>query len=146
MANPTTSSTSSPSARNNSNRELPGGPDAGADRIIVQGIHVEITPSLHQAIVGKFSPLLRHEENTVRIHVRLHRDQKLGTENHFTVTAQMEVRGPDAVAHAGGTDAYAVIDQVAEKLDHLLERRHDRRKDKRNHPHGVEIPAELPKV
>lgn len=120
--------------------------DNFAERIIVQGIHVELTPALHNAIVDKLSPLLRQEERTVRMNVRLQRDQKLGHENHYTITAQMEVPGPDIIAHASGTDAYGAIDGLADKLDRLLERRHDRRKDKRNHPHGVEIPAELPKT
>lgn len=117
-----------------------------ADRVLIQTIHVELTPGLQQAILAKFTPLLRHEERAVRLNVRLHRDQKMGGENHYSLTAQMEVPGPDVVAHADGKDAYALIDQVVNKLDHVLERRHDRRKDKRNHPHGVEIPAELPKV
>jgi putative sigma-54 modulation protein len=120
--------------------------DNSADRILVQGIHVELTPALHNAILDKLSPLLRHEERTVRMHVRLQRDQKLGNDHHYTITAQMEVPGPDVIAHADGTDAYGTIDILADKLDRLLERRHDRRKDKRNHPHAVEIPADLPKT
>lgn len=135
-----------PPNKNHPSPPTPATADAPADRLILQGIHVDLTPALKSAIVGKLAPLLRHEERTVRMHVRLHRDQKLGGENHYTLTAQMEVPGPDVIAHASGTDAYGIIDVLAEKLDHLLERRHDRRKDKRNHPHAVEIPADLPKV
>lgn len=117
-----------------------------AERILVQGIHVDLTPALHQIIIEKFSPLLRHDQHIIRINVRLHKDQKMGADYHFVATGQIEVRGPDIVAHAGGKDAYSTLDELVEKLDHLLERRHDRRKDRRNHPHGVEIPAELPKA
>lgn len=117
-----------------------------SERILVQCIHVEMTPALHQVIVDKFSPLIRHDQHIIRINVRLHLDQKMGHENHFTATAQIEVRGPDVVAHAEGKDAYAALDQLVEKLDHLLERRHGRRKDRRNHPQPVEIPADIPKA
>ncbi|HYC71959.1 MAG TPA: ribosome-associated translation inhibitor RaiA [Opitutaceae bacterium] len=117
-----------------------------AERILVQCIHVDLTPAMHRVIIEKLTPLIRHDRHIVRLNLRIHKDQKMGGEYHYTATAQIEVRGPDVVAHAEGKDAYAVIDQLVEKLDHLLERRHDRRKDRRNHPQPVEIPADIPKA
>jgi len=115
-------------------------------KIRMQGIHVELTPGLQSAILQKFSTLLEHDSRIVRLNVRLHKDQRLGHDYHYTATAQVELRGPDLVAHAEDKDAYAALDKLSQKLDQLLERRHDRRKDKRNHPHGVELEADLPKV
>ena len=114
-------------------------------RIIMQGIHVELTEAMQNVIREKFGRLLRHNERIVRINVRVHQDQTLGTEHHYSITSQIEIGGPDLVASAQGMDAYDLIDEVVEKLDHLLERRHGRRKDKRNHPHDVELDAPLPK-
>ena len=119
-------------------------PDHAA-KIRMQGIHVELTPGLQAAIVEKFSTLLRHNERIIRLNLRLHKDQQLGHKYHYTATAQLEFSGPDIVAHADGEDAYVALDQLSQKLDQLLERRHERRKDKRNHPHGIELDANLPK-
>jgi putative sigma-54 modulation protein len=115
-------------------------------RIILQGIHVELTDAMQSVMRGKFEALLRHNEYIVRINVRLHQDQKLGTERHYSATAQIEIGGPDLIASADGKEAYEVIDELVEKLDRQLKSRHGRRKDKRNHPHAPELNAPLPKV
>jgi putative sigma-54 modulation protein len=115
-------------------------------KIIMQGIHVELTDAMQNVIREKFGRLLRHNEWIIRINVRVHQDQTLGTEHHYVVTSQLEIGGPDLVATAQGMDAYDLIDQVVDKLDHLLERRHGKRKDKRNHPQPVELDAPIPKA
>lgn len=120
--------------------------ESSTDKITIQGIHLEITEAMRQVIAEKFRPLLRHDERIVRLDLRLHRDQTLGENSHYTATAQLEVRGPDLVAHAEGKDAYIVLDQLVEKVDRLLERRHGRRLNKRDHPQPVELNAELPKT
>jgi len=112
----------------------------------MQGIHVELTEALKAAIHERFDPLLGHNSHIVRIHVRLHRDQKIGKANHYTATSQIEIGGPDIVASAEGQEAYVVLDELVTKLEHLLERRHGLRKDRRNHPHGIELDADLPKI
>jgi putative sigma-54 modulation protein len=115
-------------------------------KIIMQGIHVELTAAMQNVIREKFGRLLRHNEWIVRINVRVHQDQTMGTEHHYTVTGQIEIGGPDLVASADGKDAYEALDELVDKLDHLLERRHGKRKDRRNHPQAVELDAPLPKA
>src|SRR5215207_1872822 len=117
-----------------------------ASKIIMQGIHVDLTPAMQDAIREKFSILLRHNEWIVRVNVRLHQDQQRGKKYHYTATGQIEIRGPDIVATVKGDDAYNVLDGLVEKLDEQLRERHERMKDKRNHPQEVEIDTELPKV
>lgn len=117
-----------------------------ATKIILQGVHVELTPAMQAVMREKFSVLLRHNEYIVRINVRLNKDQTRGRQNHFTATWHIEIGGPDLVAHVEGDDAYNVIDGLVEKLDQLLLDRHERRKDKRNHPQDLDIDAELPKA
>lgn len=65
---------------------------------------------------------------------------------HFSGTAQLQIRGPDLIARGEGADVYIILDDLVEKLGHLLERRQGRRKDKRNHPHEIDLDVELPKV
>lgn len=120
--------------------------DEIGSKIIMQGIHVELTAAMQNMIREKFSVLLRHHERIIRIHVRLHQDQNLGQSYHYSATGQIEIGGPDIVATVKGEDAYNILDGLVEKLDEQLRDRHERRKDKRNHPRGVEIDANLPKM
>lgn len=120
--------------------------DDFGNKLIFQGIHVELTAAMQNVMREKFSVLLRHNERIIRINVRLQQDQKLGQKHHYAATAQVEISGPDLIATVKGEDAYNVIDELVEKLDEQLRDRHERRKDKRNHPHDIELAAELPKV
>jgi putative sigma-54 modulation protein len=115
-------------------------------KIIMQGIHVELTAAMQNIIREKFSILLRHNERVIRVHVRLHQDQQRGQKFHYTATGQIEIGGPDIVASVKGEDAYSVLDGLVEKLDEQLRERHERRKDKRNHPQDIEVEADLPKI
>jgi putative sigma-54 modulation protein len=120
--------------------------DEIASKIIMQGVHIELTAAMQNIIREKFSVLLRHNERIVRVNVRLHQDQQRGNNFHYTATGQIEIGGPDIVATVKGEDAYNVLDSLVEKLDEQLRERHERRKDKRNHPNDVEIDAPLPKM
>src|SRR6478672_9897036 len=103
-----------------------------ASKIIMQGVHIDLTAAMQNVIRDKFSVLLRHNEWIVRINIRLQQDQKRGNNHHFTATGHIEIGGPDIVATVKGDDAYGVIDSLAENLDEQLRERHERRKDKRN--------------
>jgi putative sigma-54 modulation protein len=118
--------------------------DEFASKINMQGVHIELTAAMQNSIREKFSVLLRHNEWIVRVNVRLHQDQKLGTHHHYTATGQIELRGPDIVATVKGDDAYNVLDGLVEKLDEQLRERHERRKDRRNHPTDVNVDGPLP--
>jgi putative sigma-54 modulation protein len=121
-------------------------PDHLESKLIMQGVHVELTDALQSAIRDKFAVLLRHNEFIIRINMRLHQDQTMGNEHHYQATAQIEIGGPDLVATADGKDAYSVVDELVERLDLLLQRRHGRRKERRNHPHDIELDANIPKA
>jgi putative sigma-54 modulation protein len=120
--------------------------DDSASKIIMQGIHLDLTSALQNYIREKFSILLRHNEWIVRINVRLQRDQSHGKNHYYSATGQIEIGGPDMIATVKGDDAYAVLDGLVEKLDEQVRERHERRKDKRNHPQDTEIDVELPKI
>jgi putative sigma-54 modulation protein len=120
--------------------------DDTSTKIIMQGIHLDLTEAMQNAIREKFSTLLRHNERIIRINVRLRSDQQLGRQHHYSATGEIEIGGPNLVATSDGDDAYNVLDGLVEKLDRLLSQRQGHRKDKRNHPHEVELETELPKV
>jgi putative sigma-54 modulation protein len=116
-----------------------------AGRLHLQAVHLELTEAMKNVLHEKLAVLLRHNDYIVRINVRLQRDQTLGTESHYTATGQIEIGGPDLVASADGKDAYELIDVLVDKLDRQLERRHGKRKDRRNHPNPPDLDAALPK-
>lgn len=113
-----------------------------ADKIIMQGVHVELMPALQTAIRNKFAVLLRHNEHIVRIHVRLQLEQTHGSQHLYSATAQIEIGGPDLVATMKGEEAYAVIDALAEKLSEQLRERHERRTDR--HREGPKMDQAAP--
>ncbi|MES2694151.1 MAG: ribosome-associated translation inhibitor RaiA, partial [Verrucomicrobiota bacterium] len=127
-------------------RTMPNNPVDNEPKITMQGVHVELTDALKKAIQEKFSVLLRHNSRIIRIDVRLHLDQQRGQQHNFSATGHIVISGPDLVATAKGDDAYNALDALVEKLDELVRERHERRKDKRNHPHDVELESNLPKV
>ena len=115
-------------------------------RLKLQAIHFQFTEAMEDVLREKLSVLLRHNDYIIRINVRVQQDQRMGNEHHYTATGQIEIGGPDIVASAEGKDAYSVMDELVEKLDRQLEKRHGRRKDRRNHPEATDIDAALPKV
>jgi len=115
-------------------------------KIHVQAVHLELTEAMRSIIHEKFAVLLRHNEYIVRINLRLDQDQHRGNERHYTATGHIEIGGPDLVAAAEGRDAYEVLDELVDKLDRHLERRHGKRKDRRNHPARSEMNVDFPKA
>jgi putative sigma-54 modulation protein len=113
-------------------------PNLDPNKLLMQGIHVELTPAMQERIRDKFTVVLSRSAEIIRVHVHLHLDQKSHV-NHFTAKGRIEIGGPDLTATAEGADAYGVIDGLANKLDHLLERRHGMRKDRR-HSHVAAAP------
>jgi putative sigma-54 modulation protein len=120
--------------------------DQTDSKITMQGIHLELTEAMRNAIREKFSVLLRHSERIMRVNVRVRLDQHMGQQHHYTATGEIEIGGPNLVATTDGLEAYRVLDELVEKLDGLLRRRQGHRKDKRNHPHGVDLDVALPKA
>ena len=115
-------------------------------RVIVRGIHLELTPSLRDAAEALAERLLRHEDRIVRVRIDLEHDHTRSPAAMFVAKGHIEIGGPDLLASVASDDAYKALDLLVEKLDRLIQRRAGRRKDKRNHPHDIELPAALPKV
>ena len=107
-------------------------PETSSPPIIVRGIHLDLTPALHQAAADKCARLLRHEHGIVRLRVDLELDKTRGARDLFIAKGRVEIRGPDLLAHASSADAYKSLDLLVDKLDELLRRRHQKRINSRN--------------
>lgn len=115
-------------------------------RIIVRGVHFEITPALKTAAEEKAARLLRHEERIIRVRIDIEHDQRRDPSQAFAAKGHIEIRGPDLIASVDSDEPQKSLDILIDKLDGLLRKRASAAKTKRHHPHGVEIPSELPKV
>jgi len=121
-------------------------PAPTAPRIIVRGIHLDLTGALKSIAEEKAVRLLRHQEHIIRVRLDLEHDQTRALRESFIAKGHIEIRGPDLLASVASDDLYKSLDGLIDKLDRMLRKRACAAKTKRHHPHGVELPAELPKA
>jgi putative sigma-54 modulation protein len=120
--------------------------DTNAHEIIVSGIHVNLTESMKAYVIDKMQRLFGHEDRIVRIRVEIEFDDRKAKEDRFTAKAHLQIHGPDDNISVTSDDAYKSIDLLVDKLDRSIRRRSRLTKEKRNHPHGVELETALPKA
>ncbi|MDR0901321.1 MAG: ribosome-associated translation inhibitor RaiA [Opitutaceae bacterium] len=121
-------------------------PSSAADRLIVRGIHLELTEALKNAVESKCEKLFRHQESIVRIRVDLELDKLHKGKPRFIAKGHIEIGGPDMIVSITDEDAYKAIDQMTQKLDRLLRVRATATRKKRVHPRAVDLPVALPKA
>jgi putative sigma-54 modulation protein len=114
--------------------------------VILKGVHLDLTESLKSIANEKVSRLFRHEDRIVRIRVELEHDKTTTKDKEFLAKGHIEIQGPSLNATVATEDCLKSLDQLVDKLDRMIRRRSRLRRVKRKHPHGVEIPAEIPKV
>ena len=114
--------------------------------LIVSGIHLELTPSLKTFVREKAERLFRHEERIVRVRVELECDRAAAVGMQFKAKGHVQIQGPDLNATVQADECHQAISMLVDKLDRMLQRRHQLSRVKRNHPHAVELDAELPKA
>jgi putative sigma-54 modulation protein len=121
-------------------------PEVLDEKLILSGIHLDLTDGIKQHVREKVSKLLRHEPHIVRIRVTIEYHQTKSNHGQFTAKGQIEIQGPDVVSGEAGDDAYAAIDKLVSELDRGLRKRSTSRMSKRDKPRAIELDAELPKV
>jgi len=118
-----------------------------AHEVIISGIHLDLTPSLKTYVTEKTERLFRHEERIMRIRVELECDSKASVDSRFKAKGHMTINGPELTATVASDECHKAISLLTDKLDRMLRRRARLFKEKRNHPHGIELPdVELPKL
>ncbi len=120
--------------------------DSTKNEVILKGIHLDLTENLKQVVNEKVERLFKHEERIVRIRVDLEHDNTQSHNQQFTAKGHIEIHGPDMIVAVQSHDCLKAVDEMVDKLDRMIRRRSRMERVKRNHPHDVDIPAELPKV
>ncbi|MDR1498047.1 MAG: ribosome-associated translation inhibitor RaiA [Puniceicoccales bacterium] len=116
------------------------------DPIRITGLNLELTEAIKSHVNAKLAKVFKHNERVIRVNVELEYRPSHKHEKEFIAKAQVELRGPSIAVSIESDDLYKSIDALTEKITRQLRRRHRLQKEKRNHPHEVEIPAELPKT
>ncbi|MEO0796618.1 MAG: ribosome-associated translation inhibitor RaiA [Verrucomicrobiota bacterium] len=114
--------------------------------VIISGVHLDLTDSIKNIVREKAEKLFNHEDRIIRLRVELETNSHKGNQDEFIAKGHIEINGPPMVVSASSEDLYKSIDKMIHKLDRKLRRRSRLYKVKRKNTHGVEIPAELPKV
>jgi putative sigma-54 modulation protein len=122
-------------------------PEVIGAKVILRGIHLDLSDAMKANYNEKAAKLLRHEPRIDRIRFDVELDRTKTAKDHFIAHGRIEISGPDIVATADSEDAYKSVDLLTDKLDGLLRKRHSELKEKRHHPHGVELDGvTLPKT
>lgn len=66
--------------------------------------------------------------------------------SQYTAKGHIELPGNDIIASEDSEDLYKSIDKMVDKMERLLHERADINKTKRNHPHKIDIPSNIPKT
>ncbi|MDB4385388.1 ribosome-associated translation inhibitor RaiA [Opitutaceae bacterium] len=98
-------------------------PEVLDQKLIISGIHIDLTDGMKQHVRDKVSKLLRHEQHIVRVRVTIEYHQTKSNHGQFTAKGQIEIQGPDIVAGESADDAYAAIDKLVSELDRGLRKR-----------------------
>ncbi|MEO6002068.1 MAG: ribosome-associated translation inhibitor RaiA [Opitutus sp.] len=115
-------------------------PSEPADKIIVRGIHLDITPALRAAALEKAARLFRHDARLVRARLDLEHNHSADNDARFIAKGHIEISGPDLIASVASGDAYKSLDLLIDKLDRMLRERSRARTDGRNNrPEGTEF-------
>jgi putative sigma-54 modulation protein len=125
-------------------QEIP--PEVLDQKLIISGIHLHLTDAIKMHVRDKATKLIRHEPRIDRIRIDLEYHETKSHHGQFTVKGLVEISGPDIIASANGDDAYASIDKLISELDRGLRKRATDRLKNRNHPHGIDLEADLPKI
>jgi putative sigma-54 modulation protein len=118
------------------------------NEIIISGVHFDLSERVKHTVREKAAKLFNHESHIVRLRVELEYNQnkKHGKEQEYIAKGHIEIRGNDLIVSAETDSIYKSIDQMIDKLDRKLRRRHRLGKVKRKQARAVEIDATLPKV
>ncbi|HUR57174.1 MAG TPA: ribosome-associated translation inhibitor RaiA [Opitutaceae bacterium] len=109
--------------------------------LIVSGIHLDLTPSLKTFVREKSERLFRHEERIVRLRVELECDRNGAVGMQFTAKGHIQIHGPDMNASVQADECHKAISMLVDKLDRMLQRRHQLNRVKRHRT--VEIDATI---
>ena len=101
-------------------------------KVILSGIHLELTEALKSFVWEKTDRLFKHEDAIIRARIELEcssRSEAHATE--FVAKGHLELKGATITISSSSDDLYNSIDDLVSKLDRGLRRRSRMRKVRR---------------
>ena len=114
--------------------------------IVISGNHIDLTDGLKDHVTDKMGRLFKHNERIIRLNIELCFQPTRDHQKEFVAKGHIAVNGPAMEGSVASDDLYKSIDLLVDVLDRQIAKRHEVRKDKRNHPHAIELDASLPKL
>jgi putative sigma-54 modulation protein len=112
--------------------------------LIVSGIHLILTPSLKDFVREKAERLFRHEERIVRLRFELECERHPARGMQFKAKGHIQIHGPDMNATVVADECHQAVSMLIDKLDRMLQRRHQLLRLRRHQPNAIDISAETP--
>ncbi len=101
-------------------------------QINLSGHHVDISPALRDYVTSKLSKLERHFDHVTNAHVVLTVEKLVQK-----AEASIHISGGQLFADAAGSDMYAAIDALTDKLDRQIRRHKEKLTDHRRSEGGL---------
>ncbi|MDR1789189.1 MAG: ribosome-associated translation inhibitor RaiA [Opitutaceae bacterium] len=109
---------------------IPPSPEEIHAKLLLRGVHLNLTDSMRAVFHEKVSRLLRHEPRIIRVRIDVDHDTT-HAKGLYTAKGHIEISGPDLIASESSPDAYKAVDVLIDKLDRLLRNRSRALKEKR---------------
>ena len=93
-----------------------------AAKVILRGIHLDLTDATRASIETKTERLFRHEPQILRLRIDVERSHGGGAWL-FTAKGHIEIGGPDLQASVTTENAYKSVNLLIDKLDRMLRKR-----------------------
>jgi len=95
----------------------------------LSGRHIEVTPALRDYVLHKLDRITRHFDHVIDVNVVLSVEK-----SQHRIEANVHVSGKDIFLESRGTDMYAAIDDLADRLDRQIIKYKEKHADHRS-PH-----------
>jgi len=115
--------------------------------VIISGLNMDLTDAMKNAVHNKAEKLFEHDDHIIRMRVELEYDShQTSHQKEFIAKGHLEVKGNDHFVTVATHDLYKSIDDMVQKLDRMLRRRHRLKRVKRKDTHNIDIPVSIPKA
>jgi putative sigma-54 modulation protein len=101
-------------------------------KLILSTHDVTLTKAIEDHVVSRLDKLEHLDGRVIDARVTLEHDHTRTTEEQFTCSVRLTVRGPDLFAEDKETDLYAAIDLVFKKIEQQVRKRQSKIKAKRH--------------
>ena len=95
-------------------------------KLILSTHNVTLTKAIEDHVLARIEKLEHFDKRAMDARVTLDHDHTKTSEQHFTCSMRLSMRGPDLFAEDSESDLYAAIDRVTKKIQQQIRTRHSK--------------------